>query len=93
MGSEAINQQIGQRLRSRRRLLGLTQTQVANNLGVCFQQIHKYEAGNVTISAGMLWRVAQVLEVDVPYFFEGLTSRAGDEPPAQAVPVGPPALL
>ena len=65
---------LGKRLRSRRRLLGLTQQQLAQVVGVRFQQIQKYECGANRISAARLWRLAEVLEVPVGYFYDGLES-------------------
>jgi transcriptional regulator with XRE-family HTH domain len=65
---------LGKRLRSRRRLLGLTQQQLALVVGVRFQQIQKYECGANRISAARLWRLAEVLEVPVGYFYDGLES-------------------
>ncbi len=75
MEPAAINRLIGTRLRHRRRLLGLTQADVARGCGVSFQQIHKYESAVVGISAGMLWRLAQALSVDMTYIFEGIGER------------------
>ena len=67
---------LGRRLRSRRRLLGLTQTEVGRACGISFQQIEKYENAGSQISAAMLWRLSQVLEVPVGYFFDGLDREA-----------------
>ena len=69
---QKINLLLGRRLRSRRRLMGLTQTQLAIRVGVRFQQIQKYENGANRISAARLWRFCQALEVPVSYFFDGL---------------------
>ena len=63
------NRQIGIILRRRRRLLGLTQAQVASSCGVGLQQIHKYECGDSTIPAARLWHLARALGVDATYFF------------------------
>ena len=73
MSKDSINRMIGRRMRNRRRILELTQSEVGKACGVCFQQIQKYEAGAGAISAGMLWRLTQVLEVDMAYFFDGLS--------------------
>ena len=67
-----IDLHLGQRLRRRRRLLGLTQQQVANAVGIRFQQVQKYECGANRISAARLWELATALDVPVSYFFEGL---------------------
>ncbi len=71
MGNE-IDTHLGRRLRRRRRLLGLTQQQIAAACGVRFQQIQKYECGANRISAARLWQIAVTLDVAVDYFFEGL---------------------
>ena len=68
---------VGRRVRQRRRLLGLTQQQLAVAVGVRFQQIQKYECGSNKIFAGRLWSLAQALQVQPDYFFEGLAEVAG----------------
>jgi transcriptional regulator with XRE-family HTH domain len=72
-----IDLHLGKRLRRRRRLLGLTQQQLAVAVGVRFQQIQKYECGANRISAARLWQLAEALEVPVSYFFDGLTEEDG----------------
>jgi transcriptional regulator with XRE-family HTH domain len=67
-----IDLHLGKRLRRRRRLLGLTQQQLATTVGVRFQQIQKYECGANRISAARLWRLSEALEVPVGYFYDGL---------------------
>jgi transcriptional regulator with XRE-family HTH domain len=74
--SEIVDLYIGKRLRGRRRLLGLTQSELGSICGVRFQQIQKYESAANHISAAMLWRLAAGLGVEVQYFYEGL-DRAG----------------
>jgi transcriptional regulator with XRE-family HTH domain len=74
---EKIDLQLGRRLRLRRRLMGLTQNQLALMVGVRFQQIQKYESGANRISASRLWRFCQALEVPVAYFFAGLPQGPG----------------
>jgi len=69
-----VMQTIGRRLRSRRRLLGLSQVGLAKTCGVTFQQIQKYETGVVTIPASRLWRLATALGVSIGYFFEGVSA-------------------
>ena len=75
--SDEIDFHLGKRMRRRRRLLGLTQQQLANACGVRFQQIQKYECGANRVSAARLWRIASALDVPVGYFFEGLSIIAG----------------
>ena len=62
---------------------GLTQQQVADLIGVTYQQAHKYESGVNRIAAGRLYLIAQVLGVDVGYFFEGLESDTPSAPTPQ----------
>jgi transcriptional regulator with XRE-family HTH domain len=71
-----IDLHLGKRLRRRRRLLGLTQQQLADAVGVRFQQIQKYECGANRISAARLWALSEALEVPVGYFYDGLADVA-----------------
>ena len=71
-----IDVHLGKRLRRRRRLLGLTQQQLAGACGVRFQQIQKYECGANRISAARLWQLSEALEVPVGYFYDGLSEAA-----------------
>lgn len=73
-----IDLHVGKRLRRRRRLLGLTQQQLAVSVGIRFQQIQKYECGANRVSASRLFELAESLDVPVQYFYEGLSQR-GDE--------------
>ena len=63
---------VGDRIRLRRRILGLTQQQLADALDLTFQQVQKYERGTNRVSASKLFGIAEVLQVPVGYFFEGL---------------------
>ena len=81
-----IDVHLGKRLRRRRRLLGLTQQQLAGACGVRFQQIQKYECGANRISAARLWQLSEALEVPVGYFYDGLADAAQRE---QALGEGP----
>jgi transcriptional regulator with XRE-family HTH domain len=63
---------VSARMRERRIMLGLTQHQMAQLIGVSYSQAYKYESGANRVSAGRLYRIAQALDVDVGYFFEGL---------------------
>jgi transcriptional regulator with XRE-family HTH domain len=67
---------VGARLRIRRKVLGLSQTQLADALGITFQQIQKYERGANRISASKLYEAARLLQSPVSYFFEGLDETA-----------------
>ncbi|MBO9708825.1 MAG: helix-turn-helix transcriptional regulator [Caulobacter sp.] len=70
---------VGARLRIRRKVLGLSQTQLADALGITFQQVQKYERGANRISASKLYEAARLLESPVSYFFEGLDETAGSD--------------
>ena len=78
----AIDDHVGARIRERRIMLGLTQQQLAEMIGVTYQQAHKYERGVNRVSAGRLYEIARVLNAPVSYFYDGL----GDETPLQAPP-------
>ncbi len=80
---QEIDRYVGMRIRQRRIMLGLTQQQMADLIGVTYQQAHKYERGINRVAAGRLYQIAKALGVDVGYFFEGLESERVFEPTAQ----------
>jgi transcriptional regulator with XRE-family HTH domain len=80
--AQGTDHHIAARMRERRTMLGLTQQQMAEMLGIACQQAHKYETGANRVSAGRLHQLARVLEVDVGYFFEGLGSGEPARPTA-----------
>lgn len=63
---------VGKRLRRRRRLLGMTQQELASQVGVRFQQIQKYECGANRITASRLYDLSRAMNVSVQYFFDGM---------------------
>ena len=65
-----IDQQVGGRVRMRRLMLRLSQTDLADGLGLSFQQVQKYEKGTNRIGAGRLQQIAHILQVPVTFFFE-----------------------
>ena len=75
---EHIDNHVGQRLRLRRQELGQSQTAVADQLEVTFQQVQKYERGMNRISASRLHDLCGILNVPVEYFFEGLEANVDD---------------
>ncbi len=79
-----IDLHLGRRLRRRRRLLGLTQQQLALQVGIRFQQIQKYECGANRISAARLWQLAEALETPVSYFYDGVTEAVERKEAAQS---------
>jgi len=71
-----IDKTVGDRIRSRRINLGLSQIDLAEKIGVRFQQVQKYEKGTNRVAASRLWQIAEALNVGVAYFFEGLGDAA-----------------
>jgi transcriptional regulator with XRE-family HTH domain len=78
-----IDRHVGNRMRERRIMLGLTQQQMAELIGVTYQQAHKYEKGINRIAAGRLYSVARALGVEVGFFFEGLDDGRDFQPTPQ----------
>lgn len=67
-----VDVNVGKRIRHRRWLVGMTQQQLAAQVGIKFQQIQKYETGANRVSASRLWEIGDALGVHVAFFFEGL---------------------
>ena len=67
-----VDLHVGRRIRHRRWLLGMTQKALADEVGVKFQQIQKYETGQNRVSSSVLWMMANAQDVEVAYYFEGL---------------------
>lgn len=67
-----VDVHVGKRIRHRRWMVGTTQQQLAEKVGIKFQQIQKYETGMNRVSASRLWDIAAALTVPVSFFFEGL---------------------
>ena len=72
-----VDVHVGKRIRHRRWTIGMTQQQLAEAVGIKFQQIQKYETGMNRVSASRLWDIAHALDAPVSFFFEGL---GGDTP-------------
>ncbi len=66
-----VDVHVGRRVRHRRWMVGMTQQQLGDIVGIKFQQIQKYETGMNRISASRLWDIAQALDVSISFFFEG----------------------
>lgn len=86
MKSAAIDLHIGRRIRRRRQLLSLSQSELGQACGVRFQQIQKYECGAARVSAPRIWELAQALDVPVGYFFDGLGQRRDNDSLSQVEP-------
>jgi transcriptional regulator with XRE-family HTH domain len=67
-----VDAHVGKRIRHRRWMVGMTQQQLADRVGIKFQQIQKYETGMNRVSASRLWDIADALSVPISFFFEGL---------------------
>ena len=67
-----VDVHVGTRIRHRRWLIGMTQQQLADQVGIKFQQIQKYETGANRVSASRLWDIARALDVPISFFFDGL---------------------
>ena len=74
-----VDQHVGRRIRMRRKLLGISQTELGDALGLTFQQVQKYERGANRVSASKLYDTARTLKVEVGYFFEGLADTVDDQ--------------
>ena len=74
--ANAVDRKLGQRVRTRRLEIGMSQERLAELLGVTFQQVQKYEKGINRIAASRLFDISAALDMPVSRFFEGLTGRA-----------------
>src|SRR5579871_309796 len=85
-----VDVQVGNRVRIRRMLIGMSQERLGDLLGLTFQQVQKYEKGVNRIGAGRLFEVARILNVPIDFFYEGLNSVSQPglgEPDVTAPPV------
>ena len=81
-----VDVHVGKRIRHRRWMNGTTQQQLAEAVGIKFQQIQKYETGMNRVSASRLWDIAEALEVPVSWFFEGFEQGEGAQEASNALP-------
>ncbi len=80
-GPHPVDVLVGRRARERRTLEGMSQSAVAEKLGLTFQQLQKYEQGHNRISASRLYELAQLFGVSVSYFYEGMEEGKGAPSP------------
>jgi transcriptional regulator with XRE-family HTH domain len=78
-----VDAHVGKRIRHRRWMVGMTQQQLADKVGIKFQQIQKYETGMNRVSASRLWDIADALGVSISFFFDGLADGRGQAAPGQ----------
>ncbi len=74
-----VDVHVGQKLKQIRTLRRFSQTDVANKLGLSFQQIQKYEIGSNRIAASRLFELAQIFDLSPSYFFDGLYEGANSD--------------
>lgn len=67
-----VDAHVGRQVRTRRRVLGISQEKLAGQLGLTFQQVQKYERGSNRVSASKLYEIARALNSPISYFFDGL---------------------
>ena len=82
-----IDVHVGSRVRQRRTLLGISQTTLAEAMGLTFQQVQKYEKGTNRVSSSRLVDMANALDVSVPYFFEEMSATVQGQTPAMLMDV------
>ncbi len=82
-GPNPIDVHVGQRLRQRRTLLGLSQEKLGELIGLTFQQVQKYERGANRVSASRLYDLARVLDTDINFFFEDMQEEVAQRSPGQ----------
>lgn len=70
-----VDVHVGTRVRLRRQVLKMSQEKLGDQLGVTFQQVQKYERGANRIGASRLWKISDVLNVPINFFFDGLTDQ------------------
>ena len=72
-----VDKHVGTRVKMRRKMLGMSQTKLGDGLGITFQQVQKYEKGANRIGASRLQHISDILQVPVPFFFEGAPDLPG----------------
>ena len=83
--ADAADQKIGDEVRTRRLVVGMTQEKLGDALGVSFQQVQKYEKGANRISASRLRQIASALDVPVTHFYEAANDQGADGADGAAV--------
>lgn len=76
--AHAADAYVGSRIRLRRAIVGYSQERLAEEVGITFQQVQKYEHGQNRVSAGRLWKLAKVLGVSVNFFFDGMENNLNE---------------
>jgi transcriptional regulator with XRE-family HTH domain len=87
-----IDVHVGARIRSRRTILGISQTALGERIGLTFQQIQKYEKGSNRVSSSRLFDLARVLDVPLSYFFDEMDRGVSKQSPGQLLGARPEAV-
>jgi transcriptional regulator with XRE-family HTH domain len=87
-----IDVQVGNRVRIRRMLIGMSQERLGDMLGLTFQQVQKYEKGVNRIGAGRLFEVARILNVPVDFFYEGVSAQLAGQSGTSELEGTPPVM-
>jgi transcriptional regulator with XRE-family HTH domain len=82
-----IDVHVGQRIRQRRTLLGMSQERLAEAIGLTFQQVQKYERGANRVGSSRLFDLARVLDVPISYFFEDMEAGVAAKSPSRLMGV------
>jgi len=88
---DQVDKYVGARIRMRRRMLGMSQENLGDALGLTYQQVQKYEKGTNRVGAGRLQHIASILQVPPTFFFEGAPIARGEKRVGAGAPV--PAYL
>ena len=88
-----IDAQVGNRVRLRRMLIGMSQEKLGELLGLTFQQVQKYEKGVNRIGAGRLFQVSRILSVPIDYFYEGVVDQLPNPAPGFAEDAANPPVM
>jgi transcriptional regulator with XRE-family HTH domain len=83
-----IDVHVGSRIRLRRTLLGISQTTLAEAIGLTFQQVQKYEKGANRVSSSRLVDMANAPDIAIPYFFEEMSAGVGAQTPSARLKAG-----
>jgi transcriptional regulator with XRE-family HTH domain len=85
-GRHPVDKHVGSRVRMRRLMLGMSQTKLGDALGLTFQQVQRYERGQNRIGASCLQNISRILQIPVPFFFEGAPHLMGQPEGIGAAP-------
>jgi transcriptional regulator with XRE-family HTH domain len=76
-----VDMHVGGRVRMRRKLFGISQSKLAEELGVTFQQVQKYERGTNRVGASRLFDIARILNTPIGFFFEDMPNETANQSP------------